>query len=488
MSSPASGHDEPESEPLDAEASPGVPAAALARAAAPAVAERHAAFDGGYREIWSLSAPVMLSQVLVNAVALIDIAMVGRLGSDAVAAAGYAAQFFFLTQSTFFAVGLACVALMARAIGAGQPERARHALAASLQVVTATALVLTAMMLAAPAALLRTLGATPAVIEACVPYVQLLMGSSVLLGASLTVESAMRADKDTLTPMWVAAAVTLVKIALNALLIFGWLGFPRLELVGAGLATAISQAVGLALFAVAIARGRRPALALRAADFRASRPLLREVVRIAAPGVGERMAMNFGLLAYFRVLAEFGPLAIAAYTVGIRLLAFSWIPGTGFGAATATLVGQALGARQPGEAERVGWRATRLAVGVAIALGAVCALAREPLARVFTDDAALAAELLPFLLCLAIAQPFLQAHFTLGGAHRGAGDTWTPFAAAALGNWALRVPLAVLFAYALRLDVVWVWYALIFDHLVRTAWLAWSFRRGSWRKRADRLA
>jgi Na+-driven multidrug efflux pump len=90
------------------------------------------------------------------------------------------------------------------------------------------------------------------------------------------------------------------------------------------------------------------------------------------------------------------------------------------------------------------------------------------------------ATLGPFLLCLALAQPFLQAHFALGGAHRGAGDTWTPFLAAAAGNWALRVPLAVLFAYVLELDLVWVWYALVFDHATRTAWLAWSFRRGSW--------
>ena len=115
-----------------------------------------------------------------------------------------------------------------------------------------------------------------------------------------------------------------------------------------------------------------------------------------------------------------------------------------------------------------------------IGLGALCALAREPLARLFTDDPALVSELVPFLLCLALSQPFLQAHFTLGGAHRGAGDTWTPFVAASVGNWALRVPLAVFFAFGLETGVVWVWYALMVDHLARTSWLAWSFRRGRW--------
>ena len=174
-------------------------------------------------------------------------------------------------------------------------------------------------------------------------------------------------------------------------------------------------------------------------------------------------------------------MTIAAYTVGIRILSFSWIPGTGLAIATATLVGQALGAGNPGAATRVGWRATRLALMVSVPLGGVCAWAREPLARMFTNDASLIAELAPFLLCLAIAQPFLQAHFTLGGAHRGAGDTWTPLLAASVGNWVLRVPLAAVFAYGFDADVIWVWYALVFDHLARTVWLMWSFRRGAWR-------
>jgi putative MATE family efflux protein len=281
--------------------------------------------------------------------------------------------------------------------------------------------------------------------------------------------------------MRIAGAVAAVKTALNFVLIFGALGFPRLELVGAGLATAISQAVGLTLFvAVALRSKPQSPLALRAGDFAAARPLLREVARIALPGVGERLAMNLAVLAYFRVLSEYGPLAIAAYTVGVRILAFSWIPGTGFATATATLVGQALGAGSAGGAARAGWRATRLALLVAVILGVACALARAPLAALFTNDAALIAELGPFLLCLAIAQPFLQTHFTLGGAHRGAGDTWTPMAATTVSNWAFRVPMAALCAYGLGTDVVWVWYSIVFDHLVRTSWLVWSFRRGRW--------
>jgi len=467
----------------DAEAPPALPAASLAAsAAAQAVGTSSLPGHDSYREIWALSWPVMLGQVLVNAVSLIDIAMVGRLGPDALAAVGYAAQFFFLVQSVLFAVGFACVALMARSIGAGDPDGARRALAASLEVSVVTALVLIGAIVASPLTLLGWLGAPAAIAERTVPYLVLLLGSSVLLSLAMTCESGLRADRDPRTPMWIALVVALVKIALNLLLIFGAWGFPRLELVGAGIATGISQAVGLLLFVTVVARAVPGSpLALRPRDFVEAVPLLRPVIRISLPGVGERLAMNLALLAYFRIMAEYGPVAIAAYTVGIRILSFSWIPGTGFGTAAATLVGQALGADEPEAATRAGWRSTRLAVGVAILLGTAGAFSWEQLSSLFTNDPALIAELGPFLLCLSLTQPVLQAHFTLGGAHRGAGDTFTPFMAALVGNWVLRVPLALLFAYGLEFSIVWVWYALTVDHLARTSWLAWSFRRQRWR-------
>jgi putative MATE family efflux protein len=469
----------------DPEAGPALPSAALAaHAGTPAPAGAHRLARDGRREIWALSWPVMFSQVLLNAVSLIDIAMVGRLGSDAVAAVGYATQFFFLSQSVLFAVGFACVALMARAIGGGDPVRARLAFAASLAVAGVAAVVLVAIMLAAPGPMLQLLGARPHVVAAAVPYLSLVIVSSAPLALSMTIESALRADRDTRTPMLVAAIVTAVKLALNGLLIFGGMGLPRLELVGAGIATLVSQFLGLALFLVVLARAApHSPLALRPSDFAGSRPMIPEVVRIALPSVGERLANNLALLAYFRILSGFGTLAIAAYTVGVRLLSFSWIPGVALGTSASTLVGQALGAGDARGAERAGWRATRLSILVAVVLGVPSALLREPLARLFTDDPGLVAELSPFLLCLALVQPALQAHFALGGAHRGAGDTWTPFVSAAVSNWLLRVPLAALFAYVLDADVIWIWVVIAADHVSRMLWLTVSFRRGGWRER-----
>jgi len=467
----------------DPEASPSLPAATLVAHAAvgPTAAPAVEAKDT-YGEIWRIAWPVMLVQLLVNLVSLIDVAMLGHISSQALAAVGYATQFFFLVQSVLLAIGFACVALMARAIGAGDVARARHALLASIEIATVTAVALVVAILAAPHALLELLGAAPEIVDMTVPYLTLVLGSSAFLSVSMTLESGLRANRNTRTPMLIAAVVAAVKVALNMLLIFGVLGLPRLELVGAGIATFVAQLVGMLLFIALILRAAPGSvLALRWRDIAAARSERRAVVRLSLPGVGERLAMNLALLAYFRVLSEYGPIAIAAYTVGLRILSFAWMPGIGFGAAAATLVGQALGADQPVRAANAGWRSARLAFVTAAVLGTLCALGRTDLAGLFTNDAALVIALSPFLLCASIAQPFLQSHFALGGAHRGAGDTFTPFLASIVSNWALRVPLAVLIAYLLHADLAWVWAVILFDHVTRSAWLALSFRRGRWR-------
>lgn len=477
----------------DPEAGPSLPSASLAAHAAAGVHHARAEATpapraGTGREIWRLSWPVMLSQVLVTLVGLVDIAMVGRIGPEAQAAVGYAGQFFALAQSALFAIGFACVAIMARAIGAGNPARARSALAGSLVLAVLVALSFAAVILAAPRAVLGWLSAAPDVIELAIPYLQLVMLGSLLLAVAITLESALRANRDTKTPMRVAVVVTAVKIGLNALLIFGTLGFPRLGLVGAGLATVASQVVGVIAFSWIIWRQPRSSpLALRRGDLAGARALLPELARISVPGVAERLVMNLALLSYFAVLGQFGTVAVATYTIGVRILAFSWIPGTAYAQAVATLIGQALGAGDRDGATRAGWRAAKLALATSVVLGLACAFAREPLARLFTDDLSTIAALGPFMLCLAIAQPFLQVHFTLGGVHRGAGDTWTPLVAAFVGNWIFRVPLSFFAAEVANLGLTAVWAVLILDHVARAGWLFASFRRGKW-KDGGRLA
>jgi Na+-driven multidrug efflux pump len=189
--------------------------------------------------------------------------------------------------------------------------------------------------------------------------------------------------------------------------------------------------------------------------------------------------MNLAIFVFFIVLASYGTLAIAAYTVGIRLLSFSWIPGIGYAQAVATVVGQALGRRDIEGARKAGWRAARLAILTATLMAVLGAILRSPLAHLFSQDTEMITILIPFMLAMCICQPPLQLHFTLAGAHRGAGDTWTPLVSSMVGTWLLRVLLASIFA-KLSMPIIWIWFAIFADHLLRAVWLTWAFSRGKW--------
>ncbi|MCP5042922.1 MAG: MATE family efflux transporter [bacterium] len=487
-------------ETFDPETAPILPATTLAAQAVPrgeaevtALGRRLRLHTSAVPEILRLSWPVMLATGAVTLAGVIDRAMIGRLG-DAdggaavpLAAVGIAAQFFFVVQSSLFAIGLACVALMARAIGAGEPRGAQLALGASLQVGVAISIALSVPIAWVAPWAFAFLGQEAAVTAAAVPYLNYVLVSSVLMAAALVIESALRADKRMRLPMIVAMIVMAFKLLLNWVLIFGNLGAPRLELVGAGMATLISQAIGLLILVLAIARGVEGSpLAVRARDVFGRNPRSREIVRLAVPGIVERLVMNTAMLSYIWVLGRYyGTLSVAVYTVGIPLLAFTWIPGQSYAQACATLIGQALGAHEPEEATRVGWQTAGLAVATATVLGAGVAIYRYDLAGLLTQDMAVITALGPFMLALAIAQPLLQLQFALGGAHRGAGDTTTPLVASCVGNWAFRVPLAFGFAIWLETEVHWIWYALIFDHLARSVVLLYTFAGGRWKTKLD---
>jgi putative MATE family efflux protein len=494
LSSIATGPDESE----DPESAPSLPATTLAAQAVPRSeiesdpgrerSEEHGS-SGTYAQILRLAWPIMLAAGAVAVAGIVDRAMVGRLGEESggaaipLAAVGIATQFFFLVQSSLFAVGLACVALMARAIGAREPRQAQLAFGASIQVGVAISIGLSIpISLMAPWAF-AFLGQEPAVTEAALPYLNCVLVSSVMMSVALVIESALRANKNVRTPMVVAVIVMACKLFLNWLLIFGNGGFPRLELLGAGLATVVSQVLGLALLVLSL-RGSSDNSPLRVgmSDIFSANGRSREVMRIAIPGIAERLIMNTAMLSYIWVLGHYyGTLSVAAYTVGIPLLAFTWIPGQAYAQACAAMIGQALGARKPDEAERVGWRSAGLAIVTAVILGGGVAIWRFDLARLLTADMDVIRALGPFMLALAIAQPLLQLQFTLGGAHRGAGDTTTPLIASSVGNWVFRVPLAFYFAIVLETDVSWIWYALILDHFARSVVLVRSFRRGAWK-------
>ena len=193
--------------------------------------------------------------------------------------------------------------------------------------------------------------------------------------------------------------------------------------------------------------------------------------------------MQIGFLLYLGIAARYGTDAVAAYFIGVRILALSFLPGFGFGAAASTIVGQQLGARQPQGAERSGWEANRLAMVLDVDRRHRDLHLRAPdRASCSSTTRTVVADAVSFIHVLAVAQPLMAADSTLGGALRGAGDTRFPLLTVIVGFYVARLGCAWLAAYVLSLSLVWVWAALLGDYLFRAALKAWRFKTGRWKR------
>ena len=432
------------------------------------------------RVIWTLAWPVILTFLLESLVGVIDTLMVGRLGAGAVAAVGVGAQVLSAVSVAMTAVGTGTLALVARHIGAGERAEAEEVLRQSVLAAWGLSVLVVLPVVAFAEPLVAAFGVEPRVVRDGAAFVRWVMPSIPQAAVLFVIGSALRAAGDTRTPLLIGVGVNVLNVIGNYGLIFGRFGLPALGVRGSALATTCAFSAG-AVVGLVLLLGQRVALRLTLRRVRIHVPIVRRVFAVGYPAAAEQLLMQLGFFLYLAFAARYGTSAVAAYFIGVRILALSFLPGFGFAAAAAALVGQSLGGNDPRRAEASGWEATRLAVYLMSACGGVLFVAARPIAALFVDDPTVVEHTVSFIRTLAAAQPLMAIDFTLGGALRGAGDTRWPLVSVFVGFYGCRLAFAYVAAFVLHLSLAWVWFALMGDYLARSALKTWRFRGGRWK-------
>ena len=151
--------------------------------------------------------------------------------------------------------------------------------------------------------------------------------------------------------------------------------------------------------------------------------------------------------------------------------------------AAATLVGQYLGAQDPGEAERQGWRSNWMAIGTMTVIGILLVVFARPIADIFTNDEDVIELTILALTIFGFAHPFMAVEFAIGGALRGAGDTIFPMISVFSGLVVVRLGLATVLVTFFDAPIEWVWSVLIIDYVLKSILLIGRFRGGAWKHR-----
>lgn len=432
------------------------------------------------RIVWGLAWPVILTFSLESLVGLVDMLMVGRLGAAAVAGVGVGTQILGAVDVVIIAISTGTLALVARHIGARERRRAEEVLLQSLYIVGVFSVVTAGTACVYAVDLVRLFGVDHDVLREGTAFTQRLMFGVPAAGVFIVTASALRGAGDTRTPLLIGILMNVVNVIGNYVLIFGKAGVPAMGVSGSAIASVIALSTG-AVASIAVLVQRWSILSLHGLSLRPRIALVRRVLSIGFPTAVEQLLMQVGFMLYLTIAARYGTAAVAAYFIGVRILALSFLPGFGFSAAASTLVGQNLGAQRPDGAERSGWEANRLAMLLMSAAGLVIFVLAQPIAEAFIDDPAVIADAVTFIRVLAACQPLMAADFTLGGALRGAGDTTFPLVTVIIAFYGARLGFAYGAAAIFSLGLPWVWSALFGDYILRATLKAWRFQSGRWK-------
>ncbi|XYH99755.1 MATE family efflux transporter [Sorangium sp. So ce1128] len=413
------------------------------------------------RVLARLALPIAVAQAGLVAMSLVDVAIVGRVSVNELAACAMGRTIVHTSNALGVGVSAAVEPLASQAIGAGRPGQAWAALRSTLRASLLVSVVAFAAALAATLAL-APMGVDPALVPGVRRYI---LGHALwifLWPVFLASKSFLQAHGATRPALVAVIAANLVNVVACNLMVRGdealrWvglppLGLPQLGALGAGLAASIASVV-LSSIVLWSARRRRAAPREEAVAVPVA-----VIYRLGVP-IGLQLLAEIGVFGMTALLAgRLGATVISAHQVAIGLAAFAFMGAIGIGGATAVRVGHAVGAgRSP---LRPGLLGLLLGAGIMCVSASIYAAFPRALIGAFTPDAQVIAIGVPLLRIAALFQVFDGIQAVAAGALRGAGDVRFPFWTNLAAHWVFGLPLSIGLAFGLGLGVRGLWFGL----------------------------
>jgi len=424
--------------------------------------------------------PVVLGNLLHTSYQLVDFFWVGRLGPVALAAVSVSFPVLFLMLGAGFGLSIAGSVFISHYAGARREQEVNHASAQTLVLMLALALVFSVIGYAVSPWILGLMGLDADVYEAANVFLRISCHGMVFTYGFMVFQSILRGVGEVRFPLWVICGTVVGNAILDPLLIFGWGPIPGLGIVGAALATIITQAVAAIIGTRALFTGAY-GIHIRPRDLVPDPDFFRQAIRVGFPTSVEQATRPLGALFLLFLTATFGTMSVAAFGIGTRILGFVFIPALGLAMATTTLVGQNIGAGNIRRAED----AARLSSWVAFwGLNAVAVLTyiwAAPLVRLFAPgDETLIAITAEFVRILSFTFAIIGVQQTLLGAFRGAGGTVPAMVIGLVTQWVLQLPLSWYLCTHTALGVKGIWWGFPLANVVAIlGTIAW-FRYGAW--------
>jgi len=429
--------------------------------------------------ILGLALPIIGGMVSQNMLNIVDTAMVGFLGDAALAAVGLGGFIVFMCQALILGISTGVQSIAARRKGEGKPDRAAAVLNTALLLVLLIAPLLSVVLIQLAEPVYSSLNSDPAVIQRGVPYIEWRLGAIVFVGMNFAFRGYWNALDLSRVYMQTLIIMHACNIILNYALIFGHFGAPALGVTGAGMASAISMSIGTLVYMFLGFRHVAKGCFLRCM---ATRSETLSLVRVSIPAGLQQLFFAAGMVAMFWIIGQIGTPELAAVNVLVTVLLFAILPGLALGIACATLVGQALGKRDPDEAYQWAFDVAKLTVVLLTALALPMLIVPDLVSSIFIHESTTRDLARWPMRLMGLTLPIEAVGFAFMHGMLGAGDARRVMIVSIGTQWLLFLPLAFVIGPVLGYGLIGV---SIWQGVARMtqSWLFLSmWRRRGWQK------
>lgn len=431
-----------------------------------------------FGRVFAIALPLMLQQLVFQIQGLINQAFLGNLNPLYLSVVANCTFPFFATATLLWALGTGVTILVSQNRGAGRNDEALRSVEGSLLPLALLGVLFFVVWFLFPSPLLSLLGVRGVVLADGIPFTRILSFLFLLIGLEAGAGGFLQGIGRT-RALFVAGAIKAgLNVALDWLLIFGNLGFPRLELVGAAIATVVSTVIADGYLLAAVLRPNREGWGLRLREIaRPSLAVFRRVTSLGVPASIESFLWFVGMLAILRILNGIDALAAGMFALVFLIEVVPAMMYDSVGRATTTLIGEQTGMGDREGARRVGWACLRYVFILSGAVALVFLFFPKEILSLFTRDRSVVDATALYLSIAAFTLFPRSGNIVIGSGIRGLGDTPWMLLTQIFGTLFV-VALAATLVIAARLGLAGIFIALAADEAIRFVMNGLRFGRG----------
>lgn len=433
------------------------------------------------RAILLLSIPMVLEMMMESIFAVVDIFFVSQLGADAVATVGITESLITLIYAIAIGFSMATTAVISRRVGEKDIEGASRSSVQAILIGVIVSIPISLIGIFFAPELLSLMGAESNIIENLSSYTAIMIGGNMVIMLLFIMNAIFRGAGDAAISMRVLWIANAINIVLDPLLIFGIWIFPELGVKGAAVATTIGRGIGV-LYQFYCLSGDGTRIKILKKHIKVEWDIMKKMIRISLGGIFQWFIATSSWIGLVKILASFGSVTVAGYTIAIRILVFSILPSWGMSNAAATLVGQNLGANKPDRAEKSVWMAAIVNMIFLGFVGVIFYSFSEYLVKIFTDDPQIVEVGAQCLRIISYGYLAYAIGMVVTQSFNGAGDTMTPTFINVLCFWMVEIPLAYLLAIEFGWNQDGVFYSIVVAETLLGIVGFILFKRGKWKQ------